>query len=912
MNTSTQIYPPRNLRCELLENPIGIETRKPCFSWQFVARSQKIGAHQTAFQVRIAKSVKDLRRENNLCWDSGRIDSEQNLHIEYNGEELKSRDCLWWTVRVWDNAGQSTSWSKPARFEMGLLESSDWEAEWICADEKETSPLFRHEFTVDKQPVSARAYICGLGYYELTVNGQRIGDHVLDPNWTNYDCRDTKDLLYPFDDQSRKRALYVVYDVTAALNLKGKSESESASNRHAVGVWLGNGMHNQRERTVEGKMWYGAPRLLFQLEMTFADGSRSSVFSNQSWRWSPSPIVFNNVFYGEVYDAGLEQPNWNLPGFDDSHWNNARPAPKPTGELHSQLSSSDKIIGEIKAKKMWQVNHDTWGYDFGRNFSGWVRIQLPPRTKNYEEKTIQLRFAEEKHEDGRLDFTSSGGESQIQCDRYIMGETAPDIAHAEAKTYEPRFVWHCFRFAELSGFPGTPSLDTITGVEVHADVSRCGTFRCSNRTLTWINETFVRTQLANMHGGVPSDCPHRERLGYTGDGQLTAEAALWNLDAASFYSKWCDDIHDAQNRKTGFVPHTAPFYGGGGGPAWGSAIVIVPWQHYRFYGDERILSSHYDAMRLWLDYLERCTDSHGIVVHEEPGSWCLGDWSLPLKINKPDDIPVSPALVNTAYYGFCSKLMAEIAGVLGKDTESSEFIARLSTIRTAFHKAFFDAEHNCYGNGVHGANAIAIALGAVPDQLQQTIINQLVKGVIDNGFHFDTGIVGTPILLDVLSENGRVDLAYKIMTGTSFPSFGYMRTHGASALWENWYEECGSHCHPMYGSVCAWLYRYIAGLRLDSKVPAFRKFKIVPPNIPNLNLTAVKIATSHGLLELSWKKRLHQLDINLRIPSGCIAEMDLSAYRVSDISASSKKLSGGTHRLMFDLVSANVSDTCVK
>ena len=912
MNSPSFLRPPRRLRCEALDTPLGLEARQPRLSWQLAPRPGASDSGQSAFQVRVADSANSLQTGRAIRWDSGRVESAQNLHVPYGGPALASRQRLWWTVRVWDAAGQPSAWARPTWFETGLLDPADWQAAWIQADESADAPCFRCEFTLAEAPVAARAYVCGLGYSELTLDGQRIGDHVLDPNWTNYDRRDFRDLLYPFDDQSRKRALYIAYDVTAALRAPASPGSRPAGGRHAVGVWLGNGMHNQRGRTIEGKMGYGPPRLRLQLEMTFADGRRRVVASDDSWRWSPSPIVFNNVFLGEVYDARLEQPGWNLPGFDDRHWSAVRPAPAPVGELHAQLSPPDKVVGTVPPVAMREADPGVWVYDFGRNFAGWVRLRLPGHADMKAARAdarapcepsgapaIQLRFAEETDAAGRLDFASAGGEEQIQRDRYILG----DFRDA-ARTYAPRFTWHCFRYAELSGFPGTPGLDTLSGEEVHAAAARRGTFRCSTRLLRQINETFVRTQLANMHGGVPSDCPHRERLGYTGDGQLAAEAALWNLDAGAFYAKWSDDIHDAQNRQTGFVPHTAPFYGGGGGPAWGSAIVIVPWQHYRFYGDDRILAEHYDGMRLWLDYLGRCTDSRGIVVREEPGSWFLGDWSLPVKLTRIEDMPLSPTLVNTAYCGFCAERMARIAGVLGRDADRRDYVARLASVRAAFHAAFFDSARSCYGGGTHGADAIALALGAVPPPHGQAVLDHLVRSIAANGGHLDTGIVATPLLLDVLSDFGRADVAYRIMTRTTFPSFGYMLARGATTLWENWYEECGSHCHPMYGSVCAWLYRVVAGLRLDPEVPAFRRVRIVPPNLPGLRSAGATVDTPHGRLDVAWSRRRDRLEIRLRVPPGCTAQVCLDAYPNAEPGAVPADAGAGGHRLAVPLAHA--------
>jgi alpha-L-rhamnosidase len=436
---------------------------------------------------------------------------------------------------------------------------------WIGADETISTPMFRREFCVREEIRRARAYICGLGYYELRLNGQKVGDHVLDPNWTDFDEREMRDLNYPFDDRTTKRCLYVTYDVTELLQ----------AGENAVGVWLGNGMHNQRVRDIEGKMWYGPARLLLQLEVEYADGSREVLVSDDDWRCASSPITFNNVFIGEIYDARLEQPGWDQPGFSADDWAPVCRAKVPAAVHSAQMSPSDKVQGTLAPVARLEPQSGVYVFDFGQNFAGWVRL----RVQGAAGTAVTLRFTEEIHPDGTPFFDSTGGhgsdDAQIQRDVYILRGEGEEC-------YEPRFVWHGFRYVEVSGYPGEPALAALEGRIVHSAVQPVGQFACSNLLLNQIQTLYRWTQLANYHGCVPSDCPHRERLGYTGDGQLTAEAAMLNFGAARLYTKWLRDIADAQNTATGFVPHTAPFYGGGGGPAWGSAYPIVAWQLYRY------------------------------------------------------------------------------------------------------------------------------------------------------------------------------------------------------------------------------------------------------------------------------------------------------------------------------------------
>ncbi|MDG0812796.1 family 78 glycoside hydrolase catalytic domain [Cohnella rhizosphaerae] len=543
-------------------------------------------------------------------------------------------------------------------------------------------------------------YFACLGYGELYLDGGKVGDHVLDPNWSDYDDRTIEGLLYPYDDNGKKSVYYVAYDITAELTV----------GKHRFGAMLGNGFYNQTARTVEGRMSYGTPRFLLQLNIQYADGSAERFVSDGSWRCECGPILYDNVFVGEVYDARREIEGWSEPGFDESDWQSVRIMTAPSGVLRAQQSPADKVMGTIRPISRTQLGDGCYVYDMGQNFSGWVRLRV--RSSPAGSRYI-LRFAEELHPDGTLDFTSAGGTDQIQHDVYIAkGDAIED--------YEPRFVWHGFRYVEISGFPGEPADDAAIGVIVHASVDSGGSFECSDETLNRIQRMYRWSQLSNLHGGVPSDCPHRERLGYTGDGHITAKAAMYNFGMASFYRKWVQDIGDAQNVRTGFVPHTAPFNGGGGGPGWGSAYVIVPWLAYRAYGDLSLLRDHYEGMKRWVDYLHGCTDDGCIVEREEPGSWCLGDWCIPGSIELPERV------VNTYFHAYVTQLLGRIAQVLGSGEDQRRYEARYADICLAFNARFLDPDRNRYSIGRQGADLFAYALGCVPPEREPVIRNRLL------------------------------------------------------------------------------------------------------------------------------------------------------------------------------------------
>jgi len=860
MSKSSTAFRPIDLRCEYLIDPLGVDTRRPRLSWKLPPGER--GHRQSAYRILASNDLDRLRRREGDLWDSGKVESDRTVHIEYKGPQLSSGQRCWWSVCSWDERGSASSYSEPAWFEMGLLEETDWHGSWIRADESVGAPMFRKDFEVGGDITRARAYICGLGYYEMYINGQRVGDHVLDPNPTNYDKRTIRNPAYPFDDKTSRRVLYVTYDVTDLLR----------PGANTVGAMLGNGWHNQAARLAEGEMVYGPPRLLFQLNLAY-DGTVESVVTDHTWRCSPGPVVSNNIFYGEVYDARLEQDGWHTPDFDDSDWQPVEIADTPAAPLRSQLSPPDKVMGTVEPVGLNEPQPGIYVFDMGRNFSGWaeLRVRGPAGTK------VRMRLAEELAEDGMLDLASAGGEEQIQQDTYILKGDGNEI-------YRPRFTWHCFRYVELTGVPTPPTLETVRGLVVHSAVATIGRFECSNPLLNRIQDMFCRTILANYHGCVPSDCPHRERLGYTGDGQVVAATAMLNLDVPQLYAKWTADIFDAQNRETGFVPHTAPFFGGGGGPPWGAACVIVPWEMFLHYADVRLLDTCYPGMEHWMEYLAAHTDEDGIVVSEEPGSWCLGEWSVPKgpdatfeNLSNPFGIEIPPPLVNTFYYVLCARLMTRVATALDRQDDSRRYRELADRLTQAFHARFYNADRGCYSIGRQGADVFALAMNAPPEEERPRVVEHLLKTIADNGGHLDTGILGTPLLLEVLTEAGHSEVACEIMTKTTYPGFGYMLERGATTAWENWAEECGSHCHPMYAAAGRWLYHSLAGLEPDPDWPGYERIIVRLHPVDGLDSASAQLETVRGMAAVSWQRPGKRLTVDVTVPPGSEARVCLPA-----------------------------------
>ena len=871
--SSTHVH---HLTCEFMVDPSGIDTVKPRLGWQLAPEVH--GSGQSAYQILVAYDPAILARDHGDLWDSGRISSEECVNVIYNGELLRSGMRCYWKVRIWNQDGMPGEWSEPAVWEMGLLKPSDWHADWISAPVIEkadsvntpTAPYFRTTFPISKVLKSARAYICGLGYYEFYLNGTKVGNQVLAPAQTDYSRRNLSHLLYPVRDNGVKRVLYNTYDITAHLH----------PGRNAVGVILGNGWYNQRARRVEGWMWYGQPRLILQIRLDFADGTSTFVTTTPQWKVTTGPILQDAIFTGETYDAQKEIPAWCQADFDDSSWPVARAIAAPTGTMMAQMAPFDRVVGNLTATALTQAVHGlegrifqpepgVYGFDFGQNFAGWVRIKVrqPAGTK------IQIHYIEDS------------GLRYGQSDTYIVKGTDEEV-------YEPRFTWHGFRYIELNGCITPPEAQAITGRLVLTDVKKNGDFACSSPLLNRIYDNYQRTELAALHGAVPMDCPHRERLGYGADGHLSAQPAIYSFDMHRLYIKWAMDLANAQGPHSGFIPHTAPFEGGGGGPAWGSAAVLIPWYVYVYYGDHRILHAHYDVMKKWVAFLESCTNSSGIITHEEPGGWCLGDWAT------PSAIAIPPELVNTCYLAYLCKLMVRIAAIVGRPADVAGFQRSGRRAAAAVNESFFNTTHSSYSIARQGADVFPLAFDIVPPAARRRVLANVVNHLENvTHRHFDTGILATPLVLEVLTNHGRADLALALMSQTTYPSYGWQIALGATTLWENW-NGMGSHIHPMFGSVCAWFFRDLAGIRPDWRSPGFRTIFIKPHPVKALHWVRAEHDCPYGLIKSAWRWHGNQLAVNITIPPASSAFVTLAGAGQEIVQCNGKPLTSGSEGVL--------------
>lgn len=651
---------------------------------------------------------------------------------------------------------------------------------WICGGAGCEAPLFRRSFWLDRTErfQSARLEICGLGYFLFYINGKRISDQELMPAMTDYASVLGCETTYPvWEERSAHRCRYLSFDLLPYLK----------AGENVLAVRLGNGWYHQTERIAEGKFVFGLPKLWFELTLTDADGRQEWIESDRQTLWHPGGLLKNNLFLGEVRDLRKEPEGWQYPCADLSGWKPAQPVHAPETLLEEQTCPPDRVIrklypiliGEYDGRKI---------YDCRENIAG--RVVLSCLGKKGE--CITVRHAEELAADGTLDFESAGGSDQLQQDHYICD--------GRIQTLHPLFCWHGFRYFETEG-----SCEVLCAEVIHTDVAVTSSFSCSDPVLNWLYEAYIRTQLDNYHGCIPSDCPHRERLGYTGDGQLTAETAMLLLDAKELYRKWYQDILDSQGAETGHIPHTAPFLGGGGGPGgWGCAVYQVPLAWAKIYGDDSLLVQGYDAILRWFDYMDAHSEK-GLVVREEEGGWCLGDWCFPASEEK-EQLP--EAFINTFYYLHGLQEMMQISEKMNNKLPI-QFVEREKNVKNAFLDAYFDPETGEFCEGRAAGNAYGLALGLGDERTKKHLVEKY-----EALGRFDTGIFGTSMLLEQLFSIGAGDLAVRLLTNDSeAASFAHMKRNGATTLWERW-DGRESHNHPMFGACVRLLFTQILGIRM--------------------------------------------------------------------------------------------------
>jgi alpha-L-rhamnosidase len=905
---------PTQLRCEYLVNPPGIDEPHPRLSW--VVESGQRGQRQTAYQILAASDEDLLRKDRGDLWDSGKVAGDQTTGIVYGGKALVSQQRCFWKVKVWDKDGQPSAWSKPAAWAMALLRPGDWKAQYISF--RDTTPVhrfadplflpparqYRKEFAAGKAIRRATIYSTALGIYELRLNGGRVGDALFAPGWSDY----------------HQRACYNTYDVTALVK----------PGANALGAWVADGWYSGYigfglltgiGTEAIGRYTYGkTPALMAQLEIEYADGSRQRIVTDTSWKVNGAgPIQEADFLMGERYDARREMPGWSKPGFDDRQWEPAvraedngpvkakfyeyrNPAPgkqpkiegretdlgfKRPPKLEAFPGVPVRAVEEIKPIAVTSPTNGVFIFNLGQNFAGVVRLKV----KGQAGTEIRLRYGEMLHPDGRL-MTENLRKARA-TDFYVLR------GDPNGETYEPRFTFHGFQYVELTGYPGQPEPGAITGIVLQSDTPMTSGFECSDPLVNRLFKNIVWTQRANFID-LPTDCPQRdERFGWTGDAQIYVGAATFNADVAAFYGKWLRELMESQ-RPSGAFPGYAPYpfqHGWDFGTAWCDAGVICPWTVWRAYGDTRIIERCWEPMTRFLKW--RQSESKDFLGVAHGNEW--GDW---LAVNEKTPIDY----IDTAYFAYSTKLMAEMAQAIGKTKEAAEYRELFGQIKSAFNRKYVKPD-GALAVDTQTAYALALYMDLLPDNLRAPAGALLARKIRDNDTRMSTGFLGTRPLLPVLSATGQHDLAVRLLQSRKYPSWGYEIEQGATTVWERWNSftkdkgfggeqnaAMNSFGHYSFGAVCEWMFSQLAGIQTDG--PGYQRLIIRPtPPSPDSNPDQEPIRwvrahydSIHGRIASAWKIEGGRFELDVAIPANTTATVYLPAREAGSITESGKAL----------------------
>lgn len=834
------------LVCEYHENPITIDVEKPRFSWQILSEEKNV--LQTAYEIRVADSPKNMAKKSKQLWSTGKVESDKSVNIEYGGTALKSMQRAYWQVRIWDNNGKVSAWSAPAAWEMGILESGSWTASWIAMkyEKKGEGSLpahyYRNEFTTGKKVSSARVYVTSLGLYELYLNGKKVGDELFTPGWTSYN----------------NRIQYQTYDVTSML---GKE--------NAIGAIVADGWYRGNIGFKGQKGYYGNQlALLVQLKINYSDGTSETICSNQNWKSSTGPILESDIYNGEFYDARLEMEGWAKTGFSDSGWENVTVLDHSKEIIVAPQGVPVRAVETIKPIKQITTPKKEMVFDLGQNMVGWVRIKLQGKKGD----KVVFKFAEVLDKDGN--FYTDNLRAAKCTDTYIFKGDGEE-------TYEPKFTFHGFRFLMLEGVKQALTLDDITGVVIYSDMTPTGTFSCSDDLINQLQHNIQWGQKGNFLD-VPTDCPQRdERLGWTGDAQVFSPTAAFNFDVAAFYTKWMKDLALDQ-QENGVIPHVIPdvLNGAGGSTAWADAAIVIPWSTYLAYGDKRILEEQYESMTKWVGFMQEQAGDDLLWI----GGTHYGDW-LAFATTRSDypGATTEKDLIATAYFSYSSGLLAKIAEIIGNNADATKYAALSENIKKAFVNEFVTSSGRLVSH-TQTAYCLAIAFDLLPENLIPKAAEYLAADV-KKMKHLTTGFVGTPLLCKTLSDNGYEDLAFMLLNRKDYPSWLYPVTQGATTIWERWdgqkpdgtFQNVGmnSFNHYAYGAIGEWLYTYIGGIKIDEENPGYKHFYLAPHPGGGLTNAKVEFETMYGKIKSDWKIEADNFIYEVEVPANTTATVIL-------------------------------------
>ncbi|MGI6046882.1 MAG: family 78 glycoside hydrolase catalytic domain [Petrimonas sp.] len=854
-----------NLTSDYQENPVIVATDTPRFGWQL--QSSRNGVEQTAYEIEI------FDNKNRRVWKSGKIISDKSQHIPYGGKtKLNPGEKYTWRVRVWNNKNKSTSWSEKNEFRLAP-DKKHLNAQWISAIKRadsnlpqgrsyhgvsetsekgrlwtQTNPLskrsiyLRKSFSLQKQVKDAIIYISGQGHYELSLNGEKVGNDLYNPLWSDYD----------------KTVYYNAYDLTEELN----------SGDNTIGVLLGNGFYNEQAgRYKKMQVSFGPPTLFLKLDITYTDGTKEEIISDKDWKYSPSPIIFNSMYGGEDYDARLEQPGWDTPNFDDSQWLPVVVDDAPNGELKPQTSTPIREMEYFDIKSSKKIGN-VYVLDMGQNLSGYPVFTV----KGKKGDKIKLTVAERINDDGSINQTQSGGPYYYE---YTLKGEGDEV-------WKPRFSYYGFRYIQVEGAKlqgvldnrDIPIIKELKSCFVYNSAETVGNFHSSNEIFNKAHNLIVNAIKSNMQA-VFTDCPHREKLGWLEQIHLNGPGLYYNFNLARFAPKIMQDIRDAQ-LPNGLITSIAPEYvifdgGFRDSPEWGCAGVIFPFMYYEFYGDNSLIVEYYDVIKKYVDYLTSTAKNH--IVSHGLGDWCDYREDQPYGVSHNTPIPLSA----TTHYYMVIDYLVQAAEMLNKAEDKAFYSDLREKVKTAFNDEFFNKNTKQYGTGSQASNSMPLFAGLVAPEDKQAVLSNLVKDIEEKGFRLSTGDVGNRYLFQVLARNGLNEVMYKMHNHNEVPGYGFQLQYGATTLTELWDPRKGaSWNHFMMGQIEEWFYRSLAGINVDENAyTGFKRFNIAPQVVGDLTFVNASYITLYGEVKVNWKVDNGQFEMDVEVPVNCEAKVFL-------------------------------------
>lgn len=827
------------LKCEHLINPIGVDNPNPRLSW--LMDDNRKGALQKAYRIIVGTDSLQLKGNVNIQWDTEKVNSSKSL-ITYKGRALMPFTKYFWKVDVLDQHDKLIS-SKIASFEMGMMGAENWKGTWISDGNDinvRPAPYFRNVFESARQVKSARAYIVAAGLYELYLNGKKVGNHRLDPMYTRFD----------------RRNLYVTYDVTSNIR-QGKN---------AIGVILGNGWYNHQAMAVwnfDQAPWRARPAFCFDLRITYTDGTTETITSGSTWKTSLGPVISNNIYTAEHYDARLEQEGWNKVDFDDTKWHGINLRAAPSKNIVAQTMHPIRNVEEIKAKSLRKFNDTLYLYDLGRNIAGVSKI----RVSGKKGTVIKLKHAERLSANGRADLSNidvyyrpKDATDPFQTDIFILKGNGEE-------EFMPLFNYKGFQYVEItSSEPIRLEKKSLVAYFMHSDVPAIGKIASSNPLIDKIWWATNNSYLSNLFG-LPTDCPQREKNGWTGDGHFAVETGLYNFDALTVYEKWLGDHRDEQ-QPNGVLPDIIPTSGWGYGTAngtdWTSTIALIPWNIYMFYGDTKALADNYSNIKQYVDYVNSISKD-GLTTFGR------GDW-VPVKSTS------NLEYTSSIYFYVDADILAKTAKLFDKQNDYLFYSALANKIKKAINNKYFDAEKVSYGSGVQTELSMALQWNIVEDQYRLKLAENLAKRVAADGMHIDVGVLGAKAVLNALSDNGHAETAYKLAAQDTFPGWGWWIANGATTLHENWDIKATrdiSDNHMMFGEIGGWFFKGIGGIKIDEQQPGFKNILLQPHFVAGLTHFTASHESPYGTVLSSWKRSAKGVKYDVKIPANATASITI-------------------------------------